>query len=395
MVRFEESDDEEQAPRQVQLRQPPPGLRNEDLPALFWDDLPEDVGDNPDAAAIQAILDETSPEEAAEGFKARGLNQGNSALKTGLQAKKKFYLRQAIEQYDKGLEVGCGDAALNSVLCSNRAHVQLLLGNFRNAYQDGLAALRHNEQNIKAYYRAAKGALGLRKYDRCVELCEAGLNLEPGNRELADMRRRAAVEKDAQAQRDAAEAARQARLRSPARQLAELVTERGYRVGRPQFTIGDRRPAIDEEGLVTWPALFFYPEASMQHDAVDQFCEEDTFRDHLDLMFGPEAPPLDWDSQREYSRDRIEVYYLSHAATPLSLDQLTEAFFGSWPEVQEEGPRRYGPNAAGWVRVDERWTLREALSRPDHVVPGVPAFFVLAKGTQFRDAFLEGDMPLL
>ncbi len=41
-------------------------------------------------------------------------------------------------------------------------------------------------------------------------------------------------------------------------------------------------------------------------------------------MFGPEAPPLDWDSQREYSRDRIEVYYLSHAATPLSLDQLTE-----------------------------------------------------------------------
>ncbi len=39
------------------------------------DDLPEDVGDNPDAAAIQAILDETSPEEAAEGFKARGLVQ--------------------------------------------------------------------------------------------------------------------------------------------------------------------------------------------------------------------------------------------------------------------------------------------------------------------------------
>lgn len=35
-------------------------------------------------------------------------NQGNSALKTGLQAKKKFYLRQAIEQYGKGLEVRRG-----------------------------------------------------------------------------------------------------------------------------------------------------------------------------------------------------------------------------------------------------------------------------------------------
>lgn len=44
-----------------------------------------------------------------------------------------------------------------------------------------------------------------------------------------------------QAQRDAAEVARQARIRSPARQLAEMVTARGYRVGRPQFTIGEWR----------------------------------------------------------------------------------------------------------------------------------------------------------
>lgn len=40
--------------------------------------------------------------------------------------------------------------------------------------------------------------MGLRKYDRCIELCEQGLALEPDNRELKDMKRRAAVEKDAQ-----------------------------------------------------------------------------------------------------------------------------------------------------------------------------------------------------
>lgn len=200
-------------------------------------------------------------------------------------------------------------------------------------------------------------------------------------------------------------------------------------------------------------------------------CPSPLCRDHLDLMFGPEAPPLEWDAQRQYGRGSIEVYYLSHAATPLSLDQLTEArggalgggavgpgarggwdgaqtrarlqhvgtfvrgsvvnvhpplgslpasalptsygwptcppkappplppppqaFFGSWPEVQEEGPRRYGPNAATWVRVQEGWTLRDALCRPDHIIPGVPAFFVLARGTDFRDAFLQGDLPLL
>ena len=30
-------------------------------------------------------------------------------------------------------------------------------------------------------------------------------------------------------------------------------------------------------------------------------------------MFGPEAPPLPWDSRNEYSRGSIELYYLSHA----------------------------------------------------------------------------------
>lgn len=51
----------------------------------------------------------------------RRQDQGNRALKTGLQHKKKFYLRQAIEQYTQGLGVGCLDVRLNSLLNSNRA----------------------------------------------------------------------------------------------------------------------------------------------------------------------------------------------------------------------------------------------------------------------------------
>ena len=90
----------------------------------------------------------------------RSQNLGNDALKAGLTHKKKFYLRQALEQYDKGLAVQCPDAALCSVLNSNRAHVNLLLGNFRNAYQDGLAALRHNDHNVKV------GAWAVRRWQR-------------------------------------------------------------------------------------------------------------------------------------------------------------------------------------------------------------------------------------
>jgi hypothetical protein len=34
-------------------------------------------------------------------------------------------------------------------------------------------------------------------------------------------------------------------------------------------------------------------------------------------MFGPEAPPLPWDADGEYSRDRVELYYLSNAGQQL------------------------------------------------------------------------------
>ena len=41
---------------------------------------------------------------------------------------------------------------------------------------------------------------------------------------------------------------------------------------------GDRRPYQDTSGLVHWPALFFYPEASMSSDTLEDFCEKDMFR---------------------------------------------------------------------------------------------------------------------
>jgi hypothetical protein len=34
-------------------------------------------------------------------------------------------------------------------------------------------------------------------------------------------------------------------------------------------------------------------------------------------------------------------------------------------------------------------TLRQILDLPDFVAPGVPVFFLLAKGSQFRDKFIE------
>lgn len=153
-------------------------------------------------------------------------------------------------------------------------------------------------------------------------------------------RPQAGVEWRKNEEREAAEAARQARLRGPAGQLADVLLSRGWRIGRPQFSIGeawlpaaaarcqcqqpgsladpmqlgmhacvtpsppaaalprasahpyskqlsctlvppaagDRKPYLDAAGQVHWPALFFYPEASMASDTLEDFCEKDTFR---------------------------------------------------------------------------------------------------------------------
>jgi len=47
-----------------------------------------------------------------------------------------------------------------------------------------------------------------------------------------------------------------------------------------------------------------------------------------------------------------------------------------------------------WVKVDERATLHSVISCPDHVVPGVPVFFVVATGTSFYRRFLSGEWSL-
>lgn len=41
-----------------------------DLPAVFWDEMPSDK-DNADLAAINALIDEQTPEERAESYKVR------------------------------------------------------------------------------------------------------------------------------------------------------------------------------------------------------------------------------------------------------------------------------------------------------------------------------------
>ena len=73
-----------------------------------------------------------------------------------------------------------------------------------------------------------------------------------------------------------------------------------------------------------------------------------------------------------------------------------QAFYRGWPEHGEEAePSRYGEKAAKWIQIDPSQSLQHILQRGDHVIPGIPTFFVVAKGTDFRERFLSQEQPLL
>lgn len=357
---------------------------------LFWDEMPEGFEEHPDYVALQSIMTEgTTPESRAANFK----DQGNKKLEIANKTRNTFNFQEAIGFYTKGIAEKCSDAKLNSQLYANRAHVQLILDNCRHAYNDARRAVEFDPSNLKAYFRAAKAALQLKQFAACRTVCERGLAQEPAE-ELSRMMAESLRMEEAEAsKRQREEAEREKRL-APARKLVREMGNRGYRIGRPQFHAGDKRlPAADRDGTLHFPVLMFYPEV-MGHDTIEDFSEEATLADHLDVIFAEDAPPLEWDSEGAYTRDRIECYYLSNACTELRGQQLLDAMNGTWPEgvAEDEGPRRYGKGAAQWVRAPEGNTLKEILQRPDHVVPGIPVFFLVARGTAFKDRFLEGEL---
>ncbi|KAI5072408.1 hypothetical protein GOP47_0012514, partial [Adiantum capillus-veneris] len=47
-------------------------------------------------------------------------------------------------------------------------------------------------------------------------------------------------------------------------------------------------------------------------------------------------------------------------------------------------------DAQQWIQVLEKSSLHDVLARKDHVIPGIPVFYVLSKGSDFYEEFLSG-----
>lgn len=112
-------------------------------------------------------------------------SMGNSAMKT-------FNLEEAHRLYTQAIDVisECHESCptLYSQLFGNRAAVELARNDCAAAVVDCTRALEFEPSNLKAYWRGAKASLQLNRLNEAAAFCEKGLNIDPKNSDLHDLK---------------------------------------------------------------------------------------------------------------------------------------------------------------------------------------------------------------
>ncbi|KAG3283243.1 tetratricopeptide repeat protein 4 isoform X2 [Ictidomys tridecemlineatus] len=309
---------------------------------LFMKKAPSEIDpkENPDLACLQSIIfdEDRSPEEQAKTYK----DEGNDYFK------EKDY-KKAVISYTEGLKKKCADPDLNAVLYTNRAAAQYHLGNFRSALNDVMAARKLKPCHLKAIVRGALCHLELKHFAEAVNWCDEGLQIDAKEKKLLEIRIKADKLK-----------ARNIRLISEAAGEDEDSASEGigeiFLDGLSSENPYGARLSLDDQGRLSWPVLFLYPEYA-QSDFISAFHEDSRFIDHLMVMFS-EIPA--WDSEQKYRPDNLEVYF-----------------------EDEDGAELY--------QVPPKSTLLQVLQHPRYSVKALtPAFLVCVGSSSFCKNYLRG-----
>lgn len=347
---------------------------------MFMKTAPEEFDPKkyPELACLQAIIhdEDRPPEELAKSLK----DEGNAFFK-----EKKY--EQAILAYSAGLKKKCGEQEVNTVLLTNRAAAHFHLGNMRSALNDAAAAKKIKPDHLKALIRGAQCCIELRIFAEAIQWCDEGLKSYPTDKKLLELRATADTHKRA-AERDARKAkAKAKKLHGKKEALLAAIKDRGIKLLQPIKTrkrdsdsededkgssaaisqlsldglssqeVTGAQVFQDEQGLLHWPVLFLYPE-HQQSDFISAFCENNSFIDHLAVMFGEELPP--WDTDRKYHPQNLQLYFE---------DEQKETLYQVNPETS---------------------LLKVLQHKRFFVKAGNPSFIVLVKDSSFLKQFLMG-----
>ncbi|KAK9726456.1 hypothetical protein RND81_05G216500 [Saponaria officinalis] len=351
-----------------------------------------DAGAEPLTEKEKADLDAISALKESTAIELK--EKGNEYVKMG----KKHY-RDAIDCYTRSINQKALGEAETSILYSNRAHVNLLLGNNRRALEDADEAIKLSPTNAKAFYRAAKASLVLDFLKEATIYCERGLEVSPNNEDLKKLASQANAKLVEREKREA----EASKALIAAKELLSAIDDRGVKVGKAMYRelTGLKKPFLDKNKILHWPVLLLYAEV-MSSDLIEDFCETDMFSSHLDVMFSEDCPPLPWDKDNAYTRENIELYFEVGSSVCLSkseiLRYLLEGTAGA-KSVDEDNTSADHRNPAGrdpsrWVKVNEKRTLHDVLKEPNFVIPEIPVFYVVSKQSSFYDKFKSGEWAI-
>lgn len=302
-----------------------------------------------------------------------------------------MYIKRAIEEYTKAINVPDLDSKLCSVCYANRAQAQLLLKNYGYVISDCKHALRLDSTNVKAMYRGAKAALMLRKFKVAREFCKKGLDLKEkeliadkdvkileGVLKTIQMEERKDVEGNVEkAKRERSKANEEGRLK-------KLLENRGVTLGLPLFgqqrKYGNVKAMEFEDGSLIWPLMVVYPEGvneglEIQSDYVEEVHEDTLLGDIVDMLWPEGQPGPGWDVGRIYNRgkDKLRILYRRDWTWKVNQveEERRETDVGS-----ERGPEEVGK----WISVDMSESLGQLLAREDYVTPLFPVIYLVPQG---------------
>ena len=218
--------------------------------------------------------------------------------------------RWAVESYSKAIQIGCEEPKLNSIVYNNRASAHFHLCNYRSALNDAIKAYELDSENIKALNRIVLCHFELKQYQKCIELCKT--NREKSLDLLTEYEKKATIELKKEERNARKGISQGSKMRETLNRITQVVKQRGIKFNGSLFesihpAADGKHVILDSSGQLIWPVLFLYPEYG-QSDFIEKFEENQTFLDHLNLMF--EEFPV-WDTKRKYKPKDIIIGFNS------------------------------------------------------------------------------------
>ncbi|KAI1301302.1 Tetratricopeptide repeat protein 4 [Halotydeus destructor] len=332
---------------------------------IFMTKAPETGELPPMLEALQQLKydkDANSADELASNYK----KDGNENFRL-----KKY--RWAIDAYTEGLKLNCPDKTIMAQLYGNRAASHFFLQNYRRSLEDCFSALTLTPSNEKCAVRVAQIYVIRGEYDKCITFVEH----YPENSEKLEKVRQEAVEKlplqKAKEAKEKAAALEQQQLEKSRDKILDVIKERGIRIKQRDFVFMSPHPGafhcsvtLNANNELEWPVIFVYPEYG-QTDFIENFNENNTFMDHLKMMFSDENRP-GWDVEKKFNPENLTLGFALYGMTDLVKLR---------PELIYERTSSQTDFEKDFVCVRKDMKLRDAMRHPQFCLLSANPMFLI------------------